>query len=160
MASLSSLVAAKIKSANLNAAAAAAALDVSAPSLRSVLAGKAVPNSRSLGKYAKFLGISEDAVLASAGTRGGKAPKAKASAKAAGAKPRGRPPGAGNKAKAGAPAKEPKAPKAPKAAKSGKGPGRPKLPGVAKATLRLLTASVDSIQKRAASMLKVIAKIQ
>jgi transcriptional regulator with XRE-family HTH domain len=157
MASLSSLVAAKIKSANLNAAAAAAALDVSAPSLRSVLAGKAVPNSRSLGKYAKFLGISEDAVLASAGTRGGKAPKAKASAKAAGAKPRGRPPGAGNKAKAGAPAKEPKAPKA---AKSGKGPGRPKLPGVAKATLRLLTASVDSIQKRAASMLKVIAKIQ
>ena len=157
MASLSSLVAAKIKSANLNAAAAAAALDVSAPSLRSVLAGKAVPNSRSLGKYDKFLGISEDAVLASAGTRGGKAPKAKASAKAAGAKPRGRPPGAGNKAKAGAPAK---APKAPKAAKSGKGPGRPKLPGVAKATLRLLTASVDSIQKRAASMLKVIAKIQ
>ena len=154
MASLSSLVAAKIKSANLNAAAAAAALDVSAPSLRSVLAGKAVPNSRSLGKYAKFLGISEDAVLASAGTRGGKAPKAKSSAKAAGAKPRGRPPGAGNKAKAGAPAK------APKAAKSGKGPGRPKLPGVAKATLRLLTASVDSIQKRAASMLKVIAKIQ
>ena len=157
MASLSSLVAAKIKSANLNAAAAAAALDVSAPSLRSVLAGKAVPNSRSLGKYAKFLGISEDAVLASAGTRGGKAPKAKASAKAAGAKPRGRPPGAGNKAKAGAPAKEPKAPKA---AKCGTGPGRPKLPGVAKATLRLLTASVDSIQKRAASMLKVIAKIQ
>ena len=154
MASLSSLVAAKIKSANLNAAAAAAALDVSAPSLRSVLAGKAVPNSRSLGKYAKFLGISEDAVLASAGTRGGKAPKAKASAKAAGAKPRGRPPGAGNKAKAGAPAK------AVKVAKSDKGPGRPKLPGVAKATLRLLTASVESIQKRAASMLKVIAKIQ
>ena len=154
MASLSSLVAAKIKSANLNAATAAAALDVSAPSLRSVLSGKAVPNSRSIGKYAKFLGVSEAVVIASAGSRGGKAPKAKASAKAAGAKPRGRPPGAGNKALAGAPAK------APKAAKSGKGPGRPKLPGVAKATLRLLTASVDSIQKRAASMLKVIAKIQ
>ena len=153
MASLSSLVATKIKSANLSAAAAANALDVSAPSLRSVLAGKAVPNSRSIGKYAKFLGISEEAVLASAGTRGGKAPKAKAmKAVVVGAKRRGRPPGAGNKAKAGAPAK---------AEKKAKGkPGRPKLPGVAKATLRLLTASVESIQKRAVSMLKVIAKIQ
>ena len=156
MASLSSLVAAKIKSANLNAAAAAAALDVSAPSLRSVLAGKAVPNSRSIGKYAKFLGVSEAVVLASAGTRGGKAAKAKAGTKATkavviSAKRRGRPPGAGNKVKAGAPAK---------AEKKAKGkPGRPRLPGVAKATLRLLTASVESIQKRAASMLKVIAKI-
>jgi hypothetical protein len=159
MASLSSLVAAKIKFAKLNAAAAAAALDVSAPSLRSVLAGKAVPNSRSIGKYAKFLGISEEAVLASAGTRGGKAPKAKATkAVVVGAKRRGRPPGAGNKAKAGAPAKADAPAKAEKKAK-GK-PGRPKLPGVAKATLRLLTASVESIQKRAVSMLKVIAKIQ
>jgi hypothetical protein len=153
MASLSSLVAAKIKSANLNAAAAAATLDVSAPSLRSVLAGKAVPNSRSIGKYAKFLGISDEAVLASAGTRGGKASKTKApKAVVAGAKRRGRPPGSGNKAKAGAPAK---------AEKKAKGkPGRPKLPGVAKATLRLLTASVESIQKRTNSMLKVIAKIK
>ena len=155
MASLSSLVAAKIKSANLNAAAAAAALDVSAPSLRSVLAGKAVPNSRSIGKYAKFLGVSDAVVLASAGTRGGKAAKAKAGTKATkvvvSAKRRGRPLGAGNKVKAGAPAK---------AEKKAKGkPGRPRLPGVAKATLRLLTASVESIQKRAASMLKVIAKI-
>lgn len=132
MASLSSLLAAKIKSAGLNFTAAADALAVSAPSLRSVLAGRSVPNSRSIGKYAKFLGVSEDQIVASAGTRGGKK----------GGKRRGRPPGKG------------KGKDKPK----GK-PGRPKLPGVAKATIRLLVDSVNSIQKRLNAMTKVIEKI-
>jgi hypothetical protein len=127
MAKLSSLLAAKIKSAGLNFTSAAEALDVSAPSLRAVLASRSAPNSRSLGKYAKFLGISEEKVAAIAGPRGGK-----------GGKRRGRPPG------------KPKA--------KGK-PGRPKLPGVAKATLRLLSANVESIQKRINRMNKVIEKL-
>jgi hypothetical protein len=127
MSKLSSLLAAKMKSADLNFTAAAAKLDISAPSLRAVLAGRSAPNSRSLGKYAKFLGISEEAVAAAGGPRGGKR--------------RGRPPGAG------------------KTKKKGK-PGRPKLPGVAKATVRLLTATLLSVQKRIERMNKVIAKIR
>lgn len=127
MAKLSSLLAAKIKSAGLNFTAAAKALDVSAPSLRAVLASRSAPNSRSIGKYAKFLGISEQKVVAIGGPRGGK-----------GGKRRGRPPG--------------------KAKPKGK-PGRPKLPGVAKATLRLLSANVESIQKRINRMNKVIEKL-
>ncbi len=133
MAKLSSLLAAKIKSADLNFTAAAKALDVSAPSLRAVLDGRSAPNSRSLGKYAKFLGLTDEKVAAIAGPRGGKA-----GGKAG--KRRGRPPGTG-KAKA-----------------KGK-PGRPKLPGVAKATLRLLSANVMSIQKRVDRMNKVIEKL-
>lgn len=129
MAKLSSMLAAKIKSAGLNFTAAAKALDISSPSLRAVLASRSAPNSRSLGKYAKFLGISEEKVAAIGGPRGGK-----------GGKRRGRPPGKG-KAKA-----------------KGK-PGRPKLPGVAKATIRLLSANVESIQKRINRMNKVIAKL-
>jgi transcriptional regulator with XRE-family HTH domain len=131
MAKLSSLLAAKIKAANLSFTAAADALDISAPSLRAALAGRSAPNSRSLGKYAKFLGISEEQVAAAGGPRGGKA----------GGKRRGRPPGKG------------------KAAKPKGKPGRPKLPGVAKATVRLLAASVESIQKRINRMNKVIEKI-
>ncbi len=135
MASLSSMLAAKIKSTGLNFTAAADALGVSSPSLRSVLAGRAVPNSRSIGKYAKFIGVSEAKIVASAGTRGGKK----------GGKRLGRPPGSGNKAKG-------------KDKPKGK-PGRPKLPGVAKATVRLLADSVNSIQKRLNRMTKVIEKI-
>jgi hypothetical protein len=134
MAKLSSLLAAKIKSANLNFTAAAKALDVSAPSLRAVLDGRSAPNSRSLGKYAKFLGLTEQKVAAIAGPRGGKE-----GAKKTG-KRRGRPPGSG------------------KAKPKGK-PGRPRLPGVAKATLRLLSANVMSIQKRINRMNKVIEKL-
>ncbi len=129
MAKLSSLLAAKMKSANLNFTAAADALDVSAPSLRAVLADRSAPNSRSLGKYAKFLGISEAAVSAASAPRGG-------------GKRRGRPPGKG------------KGKDKPK----GK-PGRPKLPGVAKATIRLLSQTVASIQKRINRMNKVIEKL-
>ncbi len=131
MSKLSSLLAAKMKSADLNFTAAANELDISAPSLRAVLAGRAAPNNRSLGKYAKFLGISEEAVAAAGGPRGGKA----------GGKRRGRPPG--------------------KVAAKKKGkPGRPKLPGVAKATVRLLSATLSSVQKRIDRMNKVIAKIR
>ena len=94
-----------------------------------MLSDRSAPNSRSLGKYAKFLGISEAAVSAASAPRGG-------------GKRRGRPPGKG------------KGKDKPK----GK-PGRPKLPGVAKATLRLLSQSVASIQKRINRMNKVIEKL-
>jgi hypothetical protein len=133
MSKLSSLLAAKMKSADLNFTAAAKELDISAPSLRAVLSGRSAPNSRSLGKYAKFLGISEDAVAEAGGPRGGKK----------GGKRRGRPAGKGKGA----------------AKKKGK-PGRPKLPGVAKATVRLLSATLASVQKRIDRMNKVIAKIR
>jgi len=132
MAKLSSLLAAKIKSADLNFTTAAKALDISAPSLRAVLGGHSAPNSRSLSKYAKFLGITEEKVAAIGGPRGGKDGKA--------GKRRGRPPGTG------------------KAKPKGK-PGRPKLPGVAKATIRLLSANLESIQKRINRMSKVIEKL-
>jgi hypothetical protein len=129
MAKLSSLLSAKIKAADLNFTAAAKALAVSAPSLRSVLAGRSAPNSRSIGKYAKFLGISEEAVTAASPPRGG----------GKGGRRPGRTAGKADKPK-------------------GK-PGRPKLPGVAKATIRLLTQTVDSIQKRINRMNKVIERI-
>jgi transcriptional regulator with XRE-family HTH domain len=128
MAKLSSLLAAKMKSANLNFSATAEELGVSAPSLRAVLADRSAPNSRSLNKYAKFLGISEDAVSAASAPRGGKR--------------RGRPAGKGKG----------------KTKVKGK-PGRPRLPGVAKATLRLLSQGVASIQGRINSMNRVIEKL-
>jgi hypothetical protein len=131
MTKLSSLLAAKIKSADINFTTAAKELEISAPSLRAVLAGRSAPNSRSLGKYAKFLGVSEEAVAAAGGPRGGKE----------GGKRGGRPAGKDAKKKKGK-------------------PGRPKLPGVAKATIRLLTTSMTSIQKRIDRMNKVIARIK
>jgi hypothetical protein len=140
MASLSTLLAAKIQDKGLNFTAAANALDVSSPSLRAVLAGRSVPNKRSVGKYAKFLDLSEDEVMAVAGTRGGKGKKGKGGKGKAKGKPgrRGRPAG--------------------KDKPKGK-PGRPKLPGVAKATIRLLTTSITSVQKRIDRMRRVIEKI-
>jgi transcriptional regulator with XRE-family HTH domain len=44
--------------------------------------------------------------------------------------------------------------------KPGRKAGRPKLPGVAKATIRLLTKSLASIEKRIGAMHRVIAKIR
>ena len=89
MASLANLLDAKMKAADLNFTKAAAAAKVSLPSFRATLAGKSAPNARSVGKYASFLGISAEAVMAAAGK------KAK----------RGRPPGKakGPKAKKGKP---------------------------------------------------------
>lgn len=122
MTKLASLLSSKIKSKDLTLTAAAISAKVTFPSLRAVLDCRSAPNSRSIPKYAKFLGITEEQVVAAAGPRGGKE--------------RGRPPG---KVK-------------------GKR-GRPKLPGVAKATIKLLMEGLASIQKRIDRMQSVIEKV-
>jgi hypothetical protein len=123
MAKLAVILATKLKADDLTFTAAAKALKLSGPSLRAVLDGRSAPNSRSIPKYAKFLGISEEQVVAAGGQRGG------------GKKRRG------------------------KAAKAKGKPGRPKLPGVAKATIKLLMDGLASIQKRIDRMGKVIVRI-
>lgn len=125
MTKLSSLLSSKIESKKLTLTAAANSAKVTFPSLRAVLDGRSAPNSRSVPKYAKFLGISEEQVIAASGPRGGKK--------------RGR-------------GKE-------KAAKTKGKRGRPKLPGVAKGTIKLLKEGLASIQKRMNRMNGVIDKI-
>lgn len=115
MTKLSALLSSKIKSKKLTLTAAAISAKVTFPSFKAVLDGRSAPNSRSIPKYAKFLGISEEQVVAAAGPRGGKK--------------RGKPKGKR---------------------------GRPKLPGVAKATIKLLTEGLASIQKRIDRMNKAI----
>jgi transcriptional regulator with XRE-family HTH domain len=120
---------AKIQEKGLNAADAAAAIGVSAPSLRAALAGKSFPNARSLSKYAAFLDASaEDTkalIAASKPSAGGKKAKAPKEPKAA----------KGKKAKA---------PKEPKAAK-GK-PGRKAKGGSASAALAEISAALKSAE--------------
>lgn len=123
MTKLASLISSKIKSKNLTLTAAAKSAKVTFPSLKAVLDGRSAPNSRSIPKYAKFLGISEEQVVADAGPRGGKK--------------RGRG----------------------KATKTKGKRGRPKLPGVAKATIKLLADNLGSIQKRVDRMNKAIEKV-
>ena len=50
----------RIEEKKLSAADAAAAIGVSAPSLRTALSGSSFPNARSLAKYASFLGLSDE----------------------------------------------------------------------------------------------------
>ena len=65
MASLGKLIAAKMKASGLNLTKAAKKVGVSLPSFRASLIGKSAPNARSIGKYATFLDLSEDAVIES-----------------------------------------------------------------------------------------------
>ena len=104
--SLAKLLTQKIEADGLSLAQAAEKADVSLPSFRSVAAGKAVPNARSIDKYASFLGVSVEDVRAAAGSRGG---AGKGKGKAKGKRGPGRPPGK---------------------AKGKRGPGRP--PGTGK----------------------------
>lgn len=126
MTKLATLLSSKIQSKNLTLTAAAISAKVTFPSFKAVLDGRSAPNSRSIPKYAKFLGISKEQVVAAAGPRGGKK--------------RGR-----GKAKA--------------AKQKGKR-GRPKLPGVARGTVKLLTEGMALIQKQVDQMNEVIAKIR
>lgn len=87
-----SILKAKIAEKGLNAADAAAAIGVSAPSLRTALSGASFPNARSLSKYSSFLGLSDadtkaliDAAKPAAGSKAGKKPGRKPG-KAAGEK--------------------------------------------------------------------------
>ena len=91
MSDFPSILKAKISEKGLNAADAAAAIGISAPSLRTALSGKSFPNARSLNKYSSFLGLSDadtkaliDAAKPAAGSKAGK--KAGKVAKSAGDK--------------------------------------------------------------------------
>ena len=91
MSDFPSILKAKISEKGLNAADAAAAIGISAPSLRTALSGKSFPNARSLNKYSSFLGLSDadtkaliDAAKPAAGSKAGK--KAGKAAKSAGDK--------------------------------------------------------------------------
>jgi hypothetical protein len=48
----------------------------------------------------------------------------------------------------------------PTASASKTGPGRPKLPGVAKGTVKMLSTSIASVQKRLVALQKVIDQIK
>lgn len=105
MSDFPSVLKAKIAEKGLNAADAAAAVGVSAPSLRGALSGKSFPNARSLAKYSSFLGLGEaetKALINASKPAAGSAPKT-------GKKP-GRKPGkkAAAPAKAGKPGRKAK----------------------------------------------------
>ncbi len=111
----------KISEKALNAADAAVAIGVSAPSLRTALSGKSFPNARSLNKYSSFLGLSDaetkaliDAAKPAPGSKTGKKPGRKPGQKSASKKS----PKAGNGTKAGKMAKAGKPGRKPKASSS------------------------------------------
>jgi hypothetical protein len=134
MASLGKLIAAKMKEGGLNLSKAAKKAGVSLPSFRASLIGKSAPNARSIGKYAAFLGISADAVVAASGR----------SAK-------GKP---GRKAK-GRPGRKPKG-----ARKGPKGkPGRKPNPGIGKAKSKKLANLIAGVQTRLNKLIAMAAKL-
>jgi transcriptional regulator with XRE-family HTH domain len=128
--SFSEQLKAKIGEASL--AEVATAMGVALPGLRKAISGKSLPNARSLGKYAAFLGISEaeaKTLVASAKSTApvkARTPKAKGGKRAR--KSADAAPAAGETAEAAAPkgkrtrkaGKAGKAPKAGKSAKAGK----------------------------------------
>ena len=126
MSDFPSILKAKISEKGLNAADAAAAIGISAPSLRTALSGKSFPNARSLNKYSSFLGLSDadtkaliDAAKPAAGSKAGK--KAGKAAKSAGDK----------------------APKAAKADKAkGEGGRKAKVSGSTSSALEAITAAL------------------
>ncbi len=100
--SLSKMLKQKLEADGLNVTQACEKAGLSFPSFKAVLDERSMPNSRSLGKYASFLGVSEDevskALEQSGATRGGKKrgrPPGKSTGTAK--KKAGRPPGSGKK---------------------------------------------------------------
>ena len=157
MASLANLLVGKMKAAGLNLTKAAVAAKVSLPSFRASLAGKSAPNARSVGKYASFLGISAEAVMAAAGK---KVSKAKAAKKG---KPgrRGRPPGSKNKAEGKGKGKPGRRGRPPGKKNKAKGkPGRPKATGPSKGAVRELFAALKTAQSKFNRLLKAAGKLK
>jgi hypothetical protein len=138
MASLGKLIDAKMKADGLNLTKAAKKAGVSLPSFRASLVGKSAPNARSIGKYASFLGISADAVMAASG-RSAEDAKGKPGRKA-----KGKP---GRKAKV-AKVKGPK----------GK-PGRKPNPGIGKAKAKKLANLIAGVQARLNKLNVLAAKL-
>ncbi len=126
MPNLAKLVAQKLKAEGLTVTAAAKSAGISLPSFRGVVSGKSVPNARSAGKYAAFLGLSEDQLVSAAG-------KAKRGPKGKGRK------GAA-KGKRGRPAKA-AAPKVPGRR------GRPPTPGPSPRVIKRLVAQIARAEK-------------
>ncbi len=102
MSDVSKKLAAKLEADKLTPAQAAEKIGVSIVSLRGVLSGKSTPNARSIGKYAKYIGIStaeirpEEKKAKTTGKRRGRPPGSGTG------KRRGRPPGSGRGGNAGA----------------------------------------------------------
>jgi hypothetical protein len=69
MTALSSLLRKKMSAKKLSASQAAQVVRISYPTFQGALTGARVPNARCIPKYAKFLGISPDAVLKAAGPK-------------------------------------------------------------------------------------------
>jgi len=125
MSSIADLIQSKMDKEGLNLTAAADAVGVSQPSLRRVLKGASVPNARSVGRYAKFLGLSDAEIAELISAAKGKPAKGKAKGKPGRppGKKRGRPPGkAAGKKRGRPPGKKPGRP--PGAAKRGRPAGR------------------------------------
>jgi len=95
--SLAKLIAKKLSQSGLTPAQGAAKANITAITFKAVLAGKSVPNKRSLAKYAKFLGLSTRETTKLAGNRAKKGKKAAVKAVKKAGK-RGRPPGKAKKA--------------------------------------------------------------
>ncbi len=76
MSDFPSILKSKISEKGLNAADAATAIGVSAPSLRNSLSGTSFPNARSLSKYSSFLGLSDAETKALIDSSKTSAPKA------------------------------------------------------------------------------------
>lgn len=91
--SLAKLLTQKMEADGLTLTAAAEKAGVSLPSFRSVASGKAVPNARSIDKYATFLGISLDEAREAAGSRAGAAKGKRGPGRPKGKRGPGRPPG-------------------------------------------------------------------
>lgn len=75
--SLSKKLGARVKASGLSPAAAALKAGITLITFNAVLAGKSVPNARTIPKYAKFLKISTKDMKALAGNRKGRKTKAK-----------------------------------------------------------------------------------
>ncbi|MBA3845689.1 MAG: helix-turn-helix transcriptional regulator, partial [Planctomycetes bacterium] len=94
MSKLSQMLNAKIEADGLNATSAAEKSGISFPSFVAALKGKSVPNSRSIDKYAAFLGVSVDDVRSASADADSPRGKGKAG-RPAGKRGPGRPPGSG-----------------------------------------------------------------
>lgn len=131
--SLAKHIAAKLKAEGLTPAQGATKAGITAVTFKAVLAGKSVPNKRSLGKYAKFLGLGAEETIALAGTRAKKAGKGKKPGK------RGRPPGKKSGSKLG---------------KRGR-----RAAGVAPGKLKAVSKQIARAQKVLAKLAGVVAKL-
>jgi len=144
--SLAKLLTQKIEADGLTLTAAAEKAGVSLPSFRSVAAGKAVPNARSIDKYANFLGISLEEAREAAGNRAGAAKGKRGPGRPKGKRGPGRPPGSGKRGPGRPPGSGKRGPGRPPG--SGKKRGRPAggSAGGAGAALAAITEALASAE--------------